>query len=375
MKICLLVKDFAVGKKFDKNGLPNKSGAEFHAENHALQLIKLGNEVTIMAKKRYFFTKARENLSGIDLVRLHAPFRWLEIILRLLTTHRNVDAFYILGAPKFAVWAIIMAKLLGKPVTMALTRRDEIFDTKSSWRNKIFSKCDNYIAISHEIERGFIQSGGISPNRVTVLPQGIDTQKYPPPDDKIKQNLKKQHGLEEDTPVVLFCARVVISKGIDTLMKVWVEIHEKIPTAKLFVVGGGLHELLAELKDLSQKLDNSIEVIGEVDKPQEYYQIADVYIFPSRQEGLPTTLIEAMSSGLPAIVSDIGGCEDLTFDAETGYRINSEDVEGFIERTVQLLKDSKLRQMFSNNAVKFAREHCDYSKVIPQLETILKSQK
>ena len=93
MKICLLVKDFAVGKKFDKNGLPNKSGAEFHAENHALQLIKLGNEVTIMAKKRYFFTKAREKLDGIDLVRLHAPFRWLEIIFRLLTTHRDVDAF------------------------------------------------------------------------------------------------------------------------------------------------------------------------------------------------------------------------------------------------------------------------------------------
>ena len=118
-------------------------------------------------------------------------------------------------------------------------------------------------------------------------------------------------------------------------------------------------------------MDNSIEVIGEVDKPQEYYQIADVYIFPSRQEGLPTTLIEAMSSGLPAVVSDIGGCEDLTFDAETGYRIHSEDVEGFIERTVQLLEDSKLRQIFSNNAVKFAREYCDYSKVIPQLQTIL----
>ena len=81
MNICLLVKDFAVGKKFSKDGLPTKSGAEFHAENHARQLIALGNRVTIMAKKRYYFTAARENLDGIDLVRLHAPFRWLEIQL------------------------------------------------------------------------------------------------------------------------------------------------------------------------------------------------------------------------------------------------------------------------------------------------------
>ena len=92
MNICLLIKDFAVGKKFLADGRPTKSGAEIHGENHALQLIKLGHRVTIMTKKRFFFTKARENLNGIDLVRLHAPFRWLEIFFRLLTTHNDIDA-------------------------------------------------------------------------------------------------------------------------------------------------------------------------------------------------------------------------------------------------------------------------------------------
>ena len=75
MKIGLFVKDFAIGKKFSKDGIPTKSGAEFHAENHAKQLMRLGHQVTIMAKKRYFFTKARENIDGIDLVRLHEPSR------------------------------------------------------------------------------------------------------------------------------------------------------------------------------------------------------------------------------------------------------------------------------------------------------------
>lgn len=52
MKILLFVKDFASGTKFNKDGTPTKSGAEFHAENHAKELIKLGHDVTIMAKKR-----------------------------------------------------------------------------------------------------------------------------------------------------------------------------------------------------------------------------------------------------------------------------------------------------------------------------------
>ncbi|MBR1396010.1 MAG: glycosyltransferase family 4 protein [Selenomonadaceae bacterium] len=371
MNICLLVKDFAVGKKFSKDGLPTKSGAEFHAENHALQLIKLGNRVTIMAKKRFYFTKSRENLNGIDLVRLHAPFRWLEIIIRLLTTHRDVDVFYIIGTPKFAVWAVLFAKLFNKPITLALTGKAEIFDKNKNWRNKIFSTCNAYIATTHEIQRGFIELGGIDANKITVLAHGIDTNKYPKSNTKLKRELKVKHNLDADTKVLLFCARVVINKGIDTVMKFWKTIHDKRPAAKLFVVGGGRTEIIAELKELSKQLDDSIMVVGEVDKPQEYYQMADVYVFPSRHEGLPTSLIEAMSSGLPAVVSDIGGCDDLIFDDDTGYRVYSEDANGFAEKILMLFNDDKLRQSLGDNAAEYVRAHCDYSEVIPRLNDIL----
>ena len=375
MNICLLVKDFAVGKKFNKDGLPSKSGAEFHAENHARQLIKLGNSVTIMAKKRFYFTKARENLDGIDLVRLHAPFRWLEIILRLLTTHRNIDVFYIIGTPQFAVWAILFARFFHKPIVLALTGKAEIFDCHKNWRNKIFSKCSSYIATTREIRRGFMELGGISSEKITVLAHGIDTQKYPQSSSHLRRELKYKHSINPNDKILLFCARVVINKGIDTVMKFWPTIHEKNPEAKLFVVGGGRTEILEELKELSKTLDNSIIVTGEMDKPQEYYQMADVYVFPSRHEGLPTSLIEAMSSGLPAVVSDIGGCEDLIFDNETGYRLYSENADGFAEKILFLFDNDELRQKLGNNAAQYVRKHCDYSEVIPKLQMVLENSK
>ena len=375
MNICLLVKDFAVGKKFNKDGLPSKSGAEFHAENHARQLIKLGNSVTIMAKKRFYFTKARENLDGIDLVRLHAPFRWLEIILRLLITHRNIDVFYIIGTPQFAVWAILFARFFHKPIVLALTGKAEIFDCNKNWRNKIFSKCSSYIATTKEIQRGFMELGGISSEKITVLAHGIDTQKYPQSSPHLRRELKYKHSINPNDKILLFCARVVINKGIDTVMKFWPIIHEKNPAAKLFVVGGGRTEILEELKELSKNLDNSIIVTGEMDKPQEYYQMADVYVFPSRHEGLPTSLIEAMSSGLPAVVSDIGGCEDLIFDNETGYRLYSENADGFAEKILFLFDNDDLRQKLGNNAAQYVRKHCDYSEVIPKLQMVLENSK
>ena len=370
MNICLLIKDFAIGKKFLADGRPTKSGAEIHGENHALQLIKLGHCVTLMTKKRFFFTAARENFNGIDLIRLHPPFRWLEIFLRLLTTHRDIDAFYIIGTPKFSVWAILFARLVGKPVTLALTGKAEIFGL-NSWRNKIFATCTHYVATTKEIRDGFIERGGISPEKISILPHGIDTARYPQSNEKMRRELKISHGINPDCKVLLFCARVVKDKGVDTLQEVWKILHKKFPDALLFVVGGGLNELLDELRALSRELDDSIRVIGEVDAPQEFYQLADVYIFPSRHEGLPTSLLEAMASGLPAVTSDIGGCEDVISNEINGYRVYSEDSATFAEKISILFNDDERRKIFGERAAKLVRETCDFSTVIPKLAEII----
>ena len=371
MNICLLIKDFAVGKKFMPDGRPTKSGAEIHGENHALQLIKLGHRVTIFTKKRFFFTAARESLNGIDLIRLHPPFRWLEIFLRLFTTHNDIDAFYIIGTPKFSVWAILFAKFFNKPVTLALTGKAEIFSANKNWRNKILAKCNHYVATTKEIRDGFIENGGISPEKISILPHGIDTKKFPESNSARRRELKISHGIEPDRKILLFCARIVKDKGVDTLQDVWKILHKKFPRAILFVVGGGINDLLDELRKLSAELDDSIKVTGEVDAPQEFYQMADVYIFPSRHEGLPTSLLEAMSSGLPAVTSDIGGCEDVIFNDVNGFRVYSEDAAAFAEKISLLFEDEVRRKIFGERAAKLIRETCDFSIVIPKLAEII----
>ena len=370
MNICLLIKDFAVGTKFLADGRPTKSGAEIHGENHALQLIKLGHRVTIMTKKRFFRTAARENLNGIDLVRLHPPFRWLEIFLRLLTTHNDIDAFYIIGTPKFSVWAILFARLFKKPVTLALTGKAEIF-SRDGWRNKILSTCTNYVATTKEIRDGFVERGGISPEKISILPHGIDTKKFPQSDESQRRELKISHGVDPNCKVLLFCARIVPDKGVDTLQATWRILHAKFPDAILFVVGGGLNHLLDELRKLSTELDGSIKVIGEVDAPAEFYRLADVYIFPSRHEGLPTSLLEAMSSGLPAVTSDIGGCEDVIQNDVNGYRVYSEDAAAFAEKISILFTDDERRKLFGQRAAKLIRDTCDFTTVIPKLAEII----
>lgn len=374
MHIALLVKDFAVGEKFSKDGLPTKSGAEFHAENHAKELIKRGHTVTIFTRKRHFYTKARECMDGIDLVRLHEPFRGMELITRLLTTHKTVEAFYIIGTPKFAVWAIHFAHAKNFPVTLALTGKAEIFDKEANWRNRILSTCTNYIATTHEIREGYMVRDDIPSEKISVLAHGIDTERYAVPTVEKKRFLREEHKISFEACVLLFCARIVRDKGVDTLLKLWPMIHAEDAEARLLVVGGGKHDLMRQLHEMAEETDGSALILGEVDRPDPYYQMADVYVFPSRHEALPTSLLEAMASGLPAVTSDIGGCDDLVVNGETGYRVPTEDAAAFAEKILHLFEEEEERKRMGDASRALVKRMCSYSVVIDKLANIIQSK-
>ena len=378
MKIGIVIKNYAVGEIFDKSGMPNKSGAEFHAENHGKLFIEKGHTVYLMTKKSHLLTKDRETLNGIDVVRLHAPFRWLESILRLYTTHKNTDAFYILGLPKFAVWIIKAAQWQHKPTTLVLTNTIEIFNREESWRHKIFAQCDNFIAISQEIADGLVKQTGVERNRVHVIPQGIDaTNRFYPAGPKEKAALRKELGISPDKPVVLFCARVAPNKGVRVMLDAWRIIHKQRPDALLLVVGGGLTTLIKEIKKISRnEADDSILVIGEVEKPDKYYRMSDIYFLPSEFEGLPTTLMEAMGCGLASVASDIGGSRDLVQHGKTGYLADKHDAAGFAAHILRLLNDKALREKMGEAGRQRAVHELDYQVIVkPVLDVIATKQK
>lgn len=377
MKIGIFIKNYAVGTRFDKSGVPNKSGAEFHAENHAKLFIEDGNSVYIMTKKNNWRTKAREYIDRIDVVRLHDPIRWLECTIRLFTSHNHTDCIYILGTPKFSVWAILIAKYIQHiPSTLVLTSKSEIFDVSSGWRNKVFTQCDNYIAISHEISQGLQQKAKIPKEKIHVLPQGIDTiNRFYPVNSVEKEFLRKKYHLPIKNPIVLFCARIVPNKGIKIMLRTWKIVHKQVPEAILLVVGGGLNELVDEIKMAGVQEDNSIIVTGEVDRTDDYYKVSDLYFFPSEFEGLPTTLMEAISSGLPCVASKIGGNEDLISPSKSGVLVEKFDFQTFAKEIIFLLQNSEQREVYGKSGRAYAINYLDCHKLMHPLKNILLNTK
>ena len=235
----------------------------------------------------------------------------------------------------------LIAKITGKSVTLALTGKAELFNSTESFRNRLFGSCNHYIATTHEIRDSFITDAHIDVDKISIIPHGINTNLYPYVTPINKENHKLAVGLNKNIPVLLFCARVAKNKGILLALEVWKRLHSLYPNAKFYIVGGGENTLLDEARRVSHDCNDSIIITGEVDNVAEYHAISDVYIFLSEHEGLPTSLLEAMSSGLATVNSNIGGNDDLIFDDITWYRVPVHDVEQYV-KCISELFDKRL---------------------------------
>jgi len=183
---------------------------------------------------------------------------------------------------------------------------------------------------------------GVRIDHVAVVPYGVDAKFAPRP---ARQDLIERWGLR-GRPVVLFFGGLKPRKNLETMLDVWTAVAPAHPDARLVVAGGGA--LLEELRRRAERLGLAGSVVftgyvPEADKA-DYFNLADVFFFPSAMEGFGLAVGEAMSSGLPVIASDRGSIPELLVDSEGGFVSDPGDTERFAERLRLLLGDAALRR-------------------------------
>ena len=160
-------------------------------------------------------------------------------------------------------------------------------------------------------------------------------------------------------PTVITVARLVSQKAIDVLLRAWARAASALPGWRLAIVGGG--PLRGELEKLANELGigDSVDWLGHQDDPFPYVRAAKLFVLTSRFEGTPNALLEAMSCGLPSVVSDAspGPCELVGTDQSAGLIVPVEDSEATARAIVRLAQDEALRLEFGRVARARASEH------------------
>ncbi|MBI5752060.1 MAG: glycosyltransferase, exosortase A system-associated [Hydrogenophilales bacterium] len=319
-------------------------------------------------------TVAEEDVDGLHFFRTAQPRGLMSRLPALnqlddmLALERRLDEVIDIVRPDIvhahspqlnAIPALRAAHRLGIPVVYEVRAfwEDAAVDhgttTEGSVRYRLSKSLDTY-AFKHvdavtcicEGLRADIVSRGIPADKVTVIPNAVDIEKFPlgnPPDEELKTSL----GLS-GARVLGFIGSFYAYEGLDLLLQALPKILAQAPDVCVLLVGGGPQE--ANLKQQARSLGITDKIIfsGRVPHSEvnRYYDLVDVLVYPRHSMRLtelvtPLKPLEAMAQGRLFVASDVGGHKELIRDGETGVLFKAGDAQSLADKVLGLLHSTE----------------------------------
>ena len=192
-------------------------------------------------------------------------------------------------------------------------------------RRKLVRKLSAIVSISNEITEELL-SYGIPSEKIVRIPNGVDTELFHPVSQAEKYELRKILGYHDEDFVILFVGSITPRKQPHWIVDAVTCLLPNYPNVKVCFVGPNDRCGYARnLKDrvMESKYKDSFKFIGHQTQVSTFYQAADLYCLPSKQEGMPNSVLEASASGLPCIVGINSGADEIIVDGDNGFAINS----------------------------------------------------
>lgn len=228
---------------------------------------------------------------------------------------------------------------------------------------------ERVIALSEHNVRLIMQIGA-SANKISVVPNGVNAQEY----KHLKRSRKILNELGSDGPVLLYVGRIDWNKQIEKVVESMPLILKEFPSAKFVVVGPDYANLANELSGLAQKLgvSHSLIITGKVSasRLKEFYSTADIFVLPSSYEGFGLSMLEAMISRVPVIVSPSGGPGDILKHGVHAWLLQSVTPDEIFKSVHTILTNPQLRDTLVEKAFELVNEKYTWEKVVDMLETI-----
>jgi glycosyltransferase involved in cell wall biosynthesis len=243
--------------------------------------------------------------------------------------------------------AVLAGRILGRPTLLRVATENDVreFAEGRHWKYRLFfwllRGAAGVIAPSAAIRDELLRAG-FSRERIVCFANAVDVNRFRPVTAEEKAQAKSAHGLPRETAIIGTVARLIQRKGIDVLLRAFGIVRHS-HRVHLIVVGDG--PLGEELRALAHELriEDSISWLGFQADPVKWLEAMDVFAFPSRLEGVPNAVLEAMAVGLPIVATTIGGVVDILEEGRTGFLIPPDDPDALAAALDRLLRNASLR--------------------------------
>ena len=191
----------------------------------------------------------------------------------------------------------------------------------------LFRRVDLFIDIAHHLSRFSRDRFGIPEERLCVIPNGVDLERFGEGLEARRQAVRRSLGLEREEKAILVVAGLREQKDHMTLLRAMRAVVQVQERARLLVAGTGPTE--SRMREYMDQvgLARYVRLLGRRDDVPDLLAAADLFVLPSLFEGLPICLLEAMAAGLPVVATDIPGNDEVVVDGETGCLVPRGDAD------------------------------------------------
>jgi glycosyltransferase involved in cell wall biosynthesis len=326
---------------------PFASGAERQALAQGLELVRRGHVVHVITRSVPGYPVDEEDYQGIFIHRCvrtsdRGPLFALSFVSGVIRALRALRFELDLVHTHQALWEAV-ATGLARPLLPGIPtlvqpasagyygEADELRRTRgSALLRRMILRNTGLAAISAEIERQWLELG-VPKGRIVRTASGVDADHFRPGASLLETRLLPR-------PRVIFTGRLHPQKNLPLLLEAWKEVIRQV-SANLILVGPGSdRDALSQLA-VQLGIADRVQFVEAVADPADHLRAADVFVLPSLAEGMSNSLLEAMATALPCVVSGIGGNSDLVADHETGRLVASATPQAWASTLLELLGD------------------------------------
>jgi len=251
----------------------------------------------------------------------------------------------------------IIAKPLGAMLGVPLILNHDHTNDPQRINNKLllaFDKTTNQfahhiIAVAGACRDFLIQHESIPQEKITLIPNAIDLRRFSP-STVTRAESRAKLGLPPNSPVIAGVGRLNSQKNFSSFLDIAVVLSRRFPELRFLLAGEGPEEAILRQKANTLGISDKIVFAGYVADTRQVYAAADMLLMPSRFEGLPMTLLEAMAMELPVVASKLDGIVEVIKDDSEGFLVESTDTNGFINRCATLLENPAKSSELATNA-------------------------
>ena len=274
--------------------------------------------------------------------------------------------------PKAGITGMLAAKMAGVPVRLYTVAGIPEADTREiKWKvmKKIerltFACATKIFPNSLKMHDYLLQNNYALESKLKVIGKGssngIDTKHFDPGRylQTEKKKFRQLNNIPGDDKVFIFVGRFVRDKGINELIAAFEKLHREFEGVSLLLVGFFEEKLdpLAVTTVKKIKEHPKILNVGYQDDVRPFFAYADILVFPSYREGFPNVVLQAAAMGLPAVVTNINGCNEIIRDGINGYIIPVRDTEALYQKMKKMLLNEKFWVSAGKESRKWIKEN------------------